>query len=634
MSVPSGNVFQDSTNLVFDGWNHYRDLGNAWIQQARDAITDLDTIYVEPIALNVEYDVGVYAPSFTRPAEPDEPDAVTITPNLPDDPTLDPIVMQELGEAPAEPDLSPYLGAPMPTAPTTALPVAPSVDTTLETITVPERPETELPEMGELLALELPEFQEITLPEFEGTRPVFDLEAPEDGALAWSETAHVSDLQGWIKTALQEMLQGGLGLPLAVEQSIFDRGRVRQDKANRQALKEIEEDMASRGMVEPTGILARRLREARYEGNAKVGELNTALTIERFKEAVENMRLAVGQGIQLETQLIQQTMQINDRALRAALGVREYAIQRYNALVNYANLQNAVYATEATVWKTRIDGELAKLEQDRLELQKQQLVGELNRNQVEIFKARWEGVRSAIEAYVADVQGAKVRSEMNLHRLEQGKLVLQRYETQVNAWGKMWDGYKSQVEASIGRGRFAESLANIYATQMEGYKTRGEAFFNEGKFALERNQQTISVFDAQLRRSDQDLRGQLAQLDGSLRTYAARVDKYQADAQIVQFESAALDRAAQLKAEIERNRTSVAVQVMQAQLQQTLTTAEILVEQIKAKAQALSNLAASSQAGVHLGATIGANGSASYGHSRSVSWSGEAADFSDNQVWY
>lgn len=633
--TPTGNVFQDSTNLVFDGWNENRERAEDWLSRTNDAITDLDTVMVEPVEIAVNYDVGAYAPSFTRPEHPAEPDdSITVSPTLPEDPTLDPIVARELGDAPEEPDLAPYIDLALPTAPTDPVPTAPSVNVALEEIDVPDRPDFTSPEMGELFAITLPTFEAIVIPEFDGQRPTFDIEMPEDGALAWSEQAHVSALQDAIKTALSTMLQGGLGLPLAVEQAIFDRGRAREDRLSRRLISEIEVDMASRGLSEPTGVLAKRLKEAHYENREKTAGLNRDLSIERFKEAVEGMRQAVVQGIALETQLIQQTNAINERALRAVLAVREYMINRVNALISYANLQQQAYATDAQVWKNRIDGELSKLEKTRLELQAQQLVGELNKNEVAIFQARWEAVRNEIEAYRADLEGAKVRSAMNTDRLEQGKLLLQRYDTQVNAWGKRWEGYKAQVDASLGRGKFAESLAAIYATQMQGYKTKGEAFWNEGKFALDRNQQTIALFDAQLRRSDQDLKSQVAVLDASLRRFASRVELYQADAQITQYESAALDRAVQMKIEIEKNRTAVALEAAGLRKDQAIAVAGILVEQVKAKAQALSNLLASSQAGVHLGATIGANGSASYNHSRSVSWAGEAADFLGTEVFY
>lgn len=634
MSTPSGNVFQDSTNLVFDGWNFYRDLGNSWVQQTQNAISDLDQVYVEPISISVDYNVGTFAPTFTRPPRPDDLDPSPVTPVTPDDPTLDPIVMRELGDAPAEPDLAPYTGLAMPNTPSEPVPTAPLIDTTLDEIVVPERRAYTAPELPELYALTLPEAEPITLPEFDGVRPDFDLDAPVDGQLEWAEQAYQSDLQDAVKAALQDMLQGGLGLPIAVEQAIFDRGRAREDRLSRRQIAEVEEDMASRGLSEPNGILAKRLREVHADNREKTHALNRDLSIERFKEAVEQMRFAVTNGIALEQTLIQQSLAINDRALKAAMFVREYGINRYNALINYHNLQQSAYATDAQVWKQRIEGELSKLEKLRAEIEVQKLTGEINKDLLAQFNAQWEAIKIESDAYLSEVQAAKVKGERNAQRLEAGRLLLQQYDTKVNAWGKLWDGYRSQIEGALGRGKFAESLANIYATQMRGYQLKGESFFNEGRFALDKNAQTIELFRAQLQRSDQDLRAQLAVLDGDLRTFASRVDMYQADGVLAQAESAAYDRAAQLKAEIERNRTAVAVQAAQMRLDQVIKTAEILVEQVKAKAQALSNLAASSQAGVSLAASINASGSASYSHSRSVGWSGEAADFTGVEVFY
>ncbi len=161
---------------------------------------------------------------------------------------------------------------------------------------------------------------------------------------------------------------------------------------------------------------------------------------------------------------------------------------------------------------------------------------------------------------------------------------------------------------------------------MNGFKTKGEAYFQEGRFQLDRNAQTLELFRSNLAGADQDLRGQLAHLDGQLRGFAAEVEVFQAEGAIVSAESAALDRTTSLKIESEKSRTSVALEQANLRIQQALKIGEILVEQIKAKAAALAQLAAASQSGVNFGASLSGSLSTSYSFSRGQSWSGSTPD--------
>lgn len=626
--TPDGNVFDNTTNIVYDGWNHFRSLGDSWVTQTRSAIIDLDKIYVDPINFSVDFNVDAYAPRFMPPTKPADLVVSNLSVSTPLVPTLDAITLREIGDAPVDPDLSTYIDYAPPSAPTTPLPIAPTdYMPVMDTIVVPDRPTYVLPELPTLYALNLPTVPVITLPEFDGVRPVFDIDMPVDGELEFVEQAYSSDLLDEMKGVLRTMMQGGSGLPLAVEAAIFDRGRAREDRLSRKQLQEVDDDMGSRGLTEPNGIHARRLREVHADNREKASGLNRDLTIRTAELAIEGVKFAMAQGMALEQTLIQLNESINDRALKVALFAREYGITRLNAMIAYANLQQQAYATDAQVWEQRIRGELAKLEILKAEIDAQRLIGEINKDLVSQYVAQYEGLKALADFYRTDVEAAKAKGEINNQRLEAGKLVLQKFETEVSAWGKVQDGYKNQIDASLGRVRFGETLATIFATRMQGYKTKGESYFNEGQFQLAKNGQTLELFRAQLQGSEQDLRAQLGRIDAEVRTYGAKMDGYQTEGTVAQAESAALDRSTQLKVEIERNRTSVALENAKMPIDQMMEAAKILVEQIKAKAAALAQLTAASQSGVNLGASISASGSFGVSHSRSVGWSGEADDY-------
>lgn len=619
---------QDAYGLVNEAWDHYRNLGDNWIAQSRTAIANLDSIHVEPINFSVDYNVESWLPQFIRPLKPTTPTFGAVTFSPPALPTLDPVAMRDLGDAPAEPDFSSMAQYAPPAPPNMAVPQAPSdVVPVLDPVVVPLAPDYVLPEVPTFYALDLPATPVINLPAFDAAEPVFDLQMPTDGELDFVEVPHDLTLQNALKAQINHMMQGGTGLPLAVEQAMFDRGRAREDRLSRKQSMEVAEDMAARGLSEPNGLLAARLREVHADNREKVAGLNRDLTVRVAEIGVENIRFAVGQGMALEQTLIQQNQAINERALKVATYLRDYAIQRLNAQIAYVNLQHDAYATKAQVWRTQIEGELAKLEVMKSQIEGQRLVGEVNKQLVERYEAGVRAVGALSDAYRNDVEAAKVRSEINVQRLEGARLILQRYDTEVKAWGEVQNGYRTQVEAALGTTRFAESMANVFATRMQGYKTRGDAYFREGEFHMQRNAQRLDLFRSELAGAELGLRGQMATLDSQIKSFEAEVGLYQADGSIAQAESAALDRATSLRIENEKNRIGAALQQAQIRIEQAMKIGEILVEQVKAKAAAIAQLAAASQSGVNFGASISGSMSQSFSKSAGVSWNGEAADY-------
>lgn len=631
-STPGNAGPLSAAELVTQAANLYEERTERWIGEITQTLHALDAaLQIQPVNFTVTYNPEGFLPRFERPERPTLPAFPQVTVAERDVPDLEPVALRELGEAPAEPDLSPYLDTAPPTPPNAPMPTAPAdIDVVLDPITMPDRPAFVLPTKAELYALDLPEVPELVLPEFDGQRPQFALEAPEDGRLAYVETAYRSDLLDAMKAKLGELMQGQLGLPLVVEQAMFDRGRAREDRASRKLLQEVDEAMASRGLTVPNGLHARALREAHTANRDATHGLNRDVTIRTAEMAVEGLRFALTQGMVLEQTLIQQNEALNERALRVALAARDYAIQRFNALVGYHNLQWQAYQTDAQVYRTRIDAKLSELEILRAKIEQQRLVGEVNKTLVEQFEAEYRGLQALADFYRTDVEAAKARGEINVQRIQAAELLVRRFATQMDAWGKQHDAYGKEVEAWLGRTRIAEVLAGVFATRMRAYQTKGEAYFNEGRFKIERNQQVLEAFRAALASDDQRLRAQLGNVDAIARRAAAEAVLYQADAGVAQAESAAYDRTAQLKIENERNRVQAALQQAELSMQQMLKIADLLSQILRDKANVLGQLVASSQSGVNYGASLSGSLGTSFGYGKSFSYSGDTADATPN----
>ena len=625
--VPGTSLGPDAAySMVKDVQDKYEDRTDQYLLKLTQVFDQIAGFNLQPYTLSVNYAVEDWLPDFVRPTRPALPAFRTVDVTTPEAPEIEAVEARDIGDAPVEPDLSFVTYAPPP-PPNVALPVHPTNTTpVLDAIIVPDRPDMPIPEVPELLEIVIPEMPVINLPAFTGVRPDFDdIDLPPDGALDYTEVPYASALLDLLKSRLMQMAQDGIALSPAAEQAIYNRGRTREERTSQASLREIDATLAARGMG-GDGIHARAIQDTIYNNRSKLGELNRDIVIKQAELAVDGVKFAIGQGITLENVLIQQNLAINERALKLAMYARDYALNRVNTIIAIANLQRDLYLADAQVWKTTIDGELAKLEVLKAEIDAQRLVGEVNKNLVDLYESQTRAVTNLIQAYNADVEAAKTRGEINNQRIEVVKGILEGYATDVDAYAKAWDGYKAQVEAGQGSMQYAETLANVFNIRMNGYKTKGEAYATEAQTKIASKAQTIDVFRAQLAGVDQDLRAQLGELDAQVRAFAAQTALYQADGSIVEAESAAMDRAANLR--IAQNKNLADVKIAEGQINSgyLLRNAEMLLTMLGKIGDVYSQLVASAQSGVHYGASFSGSLGQSVDFNRSLSWSGDVDD--------
>lgn len=613
--------------IVRDAADLYEDRTEAYITAMQAAVTNLGDVRLEPYNLTVNYNIEPWLPNFVRPTRPTTPTFRTVEVDTPEAPTLEAIEMRELGDAPVEPDLTPYLTYQPPSQPNVAFPTAPSgVNPVLDPIIVPDRPDFTLPDVPVLFDIQIPDMPQIVLPELDAIRPNPSIDVPTDGALEWQEVPYASDFLTLLGTRLSQMAQDGLALPVAIERAIYDRARAREDESSRRAIAEVFGDMAERGMTEPNSILPDRLLQVRFENRSKRAGLNRDLAISQAEKAIEGVKYALGQGIQYEGMLIQANNATNERALRAATFMREWAITRVNALVAIENIRRDLYLADAQVWKTRIEGELAKLEILKAEIDAQRLVGEINKNLVDLYEARHRAIGELIDAYKADVEAAKVRGEINVQRLQGAELVVRRYIGEADAYGKAWDAFKTRVDAAQAPMKAASLMAEVFNIRMNGFKTRGEAYGTEAQTRIAAQGQQLDLFRAQLAGADQELRAQLGELSAQVQAFSAQTNLYQADGAIAQAESASHDRAVQLRIAQEKDRVDALIAQAQINSGHLQKNAELVLAALKAISDNYAQLIASAQSGVNYGASFSGSLSGNVGLSRSLGWSGEVTD--------
>lgn len=602
--------------IVVDGYERYIQQGNNWLIQTSSAVNSLANYGVQPIQFGTTFNLTNVEQAFVRPTKPAEPAVPGITTAVPDLPTLAALVLKSAGELPGDIDVSHLLGFTKPDRVDRAMPTRPDTNYPMIPLNMPSRPGYAVPVTPTLEQLGVVAWTPMQFQAFQGVRPSFAIPVPDDGQLAFQELEYTPALASSIQSALGRMMQGESGLPLVLEQAIFDRARAREDRLSRKQVQEVAEEFSQRGFSEPPGPMAARLREVRGDNREKVAALNQGLAIEVARIGVENVRSGVAQGIAWEQVLIAKVEAQNQRALQVAIFAREYALKRVDALVAIANLEQQAYATDAQVWKTLIEGELAKLAELEARIKLEALKGQVNENLIRQYEAQWKGVLAMADLYRTEVEAAKAVNEVNKQTIDKAEVEARIYGTEVDAWGKEKEGYRWDIEAALAPLKAAEIITGAHAQRINGYRAKAEAITAENRIQLDANGQTLDLARLGLQRADGVRQAEIAAVDAVLRRWAGAVAMYQADGSVAQAESASRDRVTALAIEQNRAQADIAVKGQELQVQQMLKIAELMQDKLKTLATVLSQLTAASQSAVNLGASV------SYGSSdyQEIKW--------------
>lgn len=131
----------------------------------------------------------------------------------------------------------------------------------------------------------------------------------------------------WIQTAI---VNGGTGIPAAIEQAIWDRARGREIVEARRLEQEATNQFAARGFVLPPGALAARLLEVEQDATNKAATLSREQAIKAAELEIQNIRFAIEQGLRVRIAVIQG---VGDY-IRAWFKPADDAVEYAKALVN------------------------------------------------------------------------------------------------------------------------------------------------------------------------------------------------------------------------------------------------------------------------------------------------------------
>lgn len=488
-------------------------------------------------------------------------------------------------------------------------PEKPQIETT---VTLPDAPELRMPELAELVQIDIPSFVFPTLDDFDGVPPSLESVVVPNVFIEWTEPKYESDtledIQSLIKDSLKE---GGTGLPVEIEEALFNRSRVRESRETERAVQEVTNDWSSRNFSMPQGMQVKQIEAIREQGRLRASEHNRELLIEAAKFEIDNIRFLVEQGMAIEQLLSNLYSNTANRLFEAAKFNAESQISVFNAQVSLFNAQNAAFETLAMVYKTKLDGALAKLSAYKTAVDAQAVIGQINEQHVQVYRAKIEAVMSNVELYKATMQGASIKAEVIKNQFDAYRTEVQAYGEEIQAQKTKVEAYGEEVRAETAKVGLFETQARAYASTIQGIQAKADIKSKGISLKMEAARTWVAKYGADMEGYKAGLQVSLNEVQLNTSVFVAQVEAWKSGASIGVSEAEMQSRYADMQSRTNIAYSEMKIKEFESKLQHSIQEAQLALESAKAMGQYTAQLAAGAMSAAHVSASISGSGSAS-----------------------
>jgi hypothetical protein len=423
---------------------------------------------------------------------------------------------------------------------------------------------------------------------------------------------------------LTELLSGtSTGLPATVEQALRDRAFAAEDRQAFQAEQEATTDWLARGFTLPGGVLEAKLATIRQLNRDKKAQINREVWIEAAKFEVENLRFAVQQGIAYESMLrdswgklygIVQAMAQTD--IEVDLKILDSAISLYKVKVE-------AWQVEFATIKDQLQIELAKLEIYKSELEGQKLVGQLNQQDIELFKTRWDALGVQVNVYKTQVDAANSLLQAELAKLEYSAKLVSIYSARIGAYEAEWKAYSAAAEAEKSKTELFESQSRAFASRVAAYASEVDAAKTIADLDVTSLKLQLEAWQSQLEQYKAELQTELGRIDSVVKGSANEADIYKTKALV---ESGYTDfEMKKLEYSLGVDRLDADITLKEAELTQNreLFLMKTALDALDGIARTGSQLAGSAMSAMNVQASLGSSSSTSDDYNENHNYSYE-----------
>lgn len=542
-------------------------------------------------------------PAVSVPASPDFSAAVWVAPDIPDafSGTVD---ISGLMPEPFDEDAPTLAFATAPAAFSEVAPDSPAIVTTFSDPTL----SVSLPAAPDLLTITVSPFSGITIPTFDADEPVLGVSAPSIREYIPGEEYTSSLLTAMQTSLLERITSGGTGLNAEVENAIWERGREREAKAQRDALVKLDDQMEALGYAMPPGVyLDARVRIITETDYAERGHSREVM-IKSAELELDNVKHALTTAASLEATLVSYSNQVEQRLFESCRYATEAGVAIYNAQVEAFGRLVEVYRTKVAIYEAEIRAQLALVDVYKTEIEAERLKADVNTALIQQYKIKSEVALSAIEIYKAEIAGIQTKAEIEKLKVDIYGEQVRAYAAKVNAYTAGVEGFRASLEAE-------KTKQQVYQSSVDAYRARVEA----GARQIDAR---VSVYRGEIEAKTVEwdgyratVQGESARIQGIVAENQALADTYKAE--VAGYSSLNDTLTKQWQVVIDRNgRTAeVAVQVAKANSELYVTSRNLVADAAKTSATVVAQLGAAALNAVNWSNSL----SQSFGQSNSFS---------------
>lgn len=644
-----------STNEIVQSqiteFQSYADAAFSTAISAIDSITaSFNTIQNQPIDMGIDpvWDTSslpTYVKPTPVPEAPDEDDLAFVTPDSPGEPLSGTEITNALIEAklrldritvPQFTDTSPTIQ--LPSRPSTLLPNAPSDPAPIIVPTYPTAPvlvEPDLPEIrdiGTLPVLDTPDLSaiEALIAEIRARMPIAPvmIETPDFGGLVnYYYTLTNNQLTAFVGgcTALAslcprltELLSGNsTGLPATVEQALRDRAFSTEDRQAFQAEQEALTDWLARGFALPGGALETKLAAIRQLNRDKKAQINRDVWVESAKFEIENLRFAVQQGVAYEGLLRDSWAKLYGVVQSLAQTDIEVDIKILDAAINLYKVKMDGWQAEFATIKDQLQIELAKLEIYKQELEGKRLIAQLNQQDIDYYKTRWETLNIQVNLYKTRVDAANSLLQAELAKLDYSAKLVAIYAARVGAYEAEWKAYSSAADAEKSKAEIYESQTKAFASRVAAYASQVDAAKTIADLDVTTLKLQLEAWQSQLEQYKAELQTELGRIDSLIRGATVGADIYKTKAAVetsyTDFEMSKLNYGLG----VDKLSADITLKEAELELNKELTLTKIALDALDGIARTGSQLAGSAMSAMNVQASLSSGSTTSDSYSES-----------------
>jgi flagellar biosynthesis chaperone FliJ len=460
-------------------------------------------------------------------------------------------------------------------------PATPGINTdfgTLPDLTV------SLPTAPQLMTLSIGAFGGVNLPTIDATIPALTIDAPS--VIKYTPGAsYTSSLLTRLKAKLEDILtNGGTGLVASIENAIWDRGREREAKAQREAIDQLDAMEAS-GFALPSGAYMDARIKILTETNAVQVGLSREVMIKQAELEQTNVNHALDASIQIEGNLIQYTNNVEQRLFESAKYATEAGVSIYNARVQAYTVFVDAFKARIAIYEAQVRAELAKVEVYKAQLSAEQTKAEINRTLVEQYKVQIEASLSAVEVFKARVSAIQVKADIEKTKIEIYGEQVKGYAARVGAFTAGVEGFRATVQAE--------------GTKQEAYKSKVEAYTAVVTAATKTIESRIAAFQARISAKSAEydgfkaaVAGESARVQSIASTNSAIADIYKARASGLASYNEVLTKQYEVAVQQAARVAEIGISTAKANAELYITSRTLAVEAAKAGATVSAQLGA------------------------------------------